>query len=325
MLKRDHCNQRGSGLLQALIVVAIGGILIDQISSTIVAMNAESKFLTEKIATLELDRVVRSAMVSSDVCNQVILQGPASKFQFPTTAFPPAAGSTIPLNALYSGAGPTPLAIVDGPLDPVNLPDGLKVSSIQISRIAGVSPNFIAQLDIGFKDSTRGIRDVSVPISIDTATVSGTTSIIGCRPNLKDRCELMGGTWTANPVGDGTGTCNSYIGEAAVSIFRRDGSGGVIEISRLGPVDAIITLLNQYAYPGSDWAKHSSNGNFDGAACNLTKGWRLAGCFGGWLGQSDFDIIPYTFVQSGMPPVVAGCLTNDGKTAEFVIQCIKNF
>jgi len=66
---RDRQNQRGQGLVSALVGIAIAGILAVTVTSILVMQSKESRALAEKMAALDLQRVVISTLSNSMSCN----------------------------------------------------------------------------------------------------------------------------------------------------------------------------------------------------------------------------------------------------------------
>lgn len=64
-------NQRGQSLMNALVGIVITGILAVTIASILAAQSKESRALTEKMASLDLQRTVISTLSNATACNAI--------------------------------------------------------------------------------------------------------------------------------------------------------------------------------------------------------------------------------------------------------------
>jgi type II secretory pathway pseudopilin PulG len=344
----------GFSLVDTVIAIGISSIVIAGVTSFFILVQNEAKALTEKVASAEIESLITSALLNGDVCSQSIpaipvfppnfppnflpkkppmnprLPPPTNSsstptwqkgtgpWQFSSSSFPPT--TPLTLKKIYDGkpvpAGQEPAAIVSVNDRLASGSKALTVERITIENIKGIHPAYNGILKVKFMNGVHSVDKIEIPVGITTTSSGSTIAITGCSPPPLPNCAYMGGTWL-------NGQCTEYLGQSAVSLFGRNNKIGY-ETQRTGPEDSILVINNQYAAPDSVWAAHAANGKFDGATCNTDKGWRLAGCFGGFSGTADLDIISYSKYVNGQL-TVTGCMTNDGSLAEFVIECVKNF
>lgn len=178
-------NQRGFGLVQVLITVAIMGIVMTAVATMMTTQMQETRAMTEKLAALDLQKNLSANMANSDVCTFNILKMPSLNFDSSSSNIP-----DIPMdNTLYMGNSVNSAVLVQkdkaaSPISSTVVVEGIWLTNIRCSTSPCVAANntFSANVEIRLKTGMM-VRSIKPPTSEITLTTTGSTSmktIAGC-------------------------------------------------------------------------------------------------------------------------------------------------
>jgi hypothetical protein len=214
----------------------------------LVSQQTETRALSEKLATLDLEKVLISAMADGSVCKYV-LNNP-TELTFDSTAALPQliilASTTVNPAKLYSnivpGTPPTPgSVIVEVGTQASPVANSLIVQSILLEITAGAGNTYTGNWFVKF-DPTKTVRPIK-PVSILTTLIvdktnPSATKIIGCSHGIfsfesiqaSSSCASSSGcTATATcPIGKTllTGSCSVSGGGPANTFIAEDQQSG---------------------------------------------------------------------------------------------------
>ncbi|MGE3759111.1 MAG: glycine-rich domain-containing protein [Pseudobdellovibrionaceae bacterium] len=180
-------NSQGQSLIQVLITMAIMGILMVVMISMQVSQTRENRAISEKLASMDLQRFVTQALTSPDICSAMVASANLAiptvfPFNSTTTTFP----YVFSLNSLPSPkSGSPPIATAGDQVSALApslalLSESSVPAGIQI-KITSISPPS-ASLLLNFDQSklVRPIRNLEFPINIMTSGPANATTISGC-------------------------------------------------------------------------------------------------------------------------------------------------
>ena len=162
-------KQKGFSLVEMLVVTAIIGVLAAAFARLMGNQLAAERGLTEKLATLDLGRLLINNLADGTVCTGVLSDStvnPKAPYKV-NTAFP--ATTKIKLNSLpatSSGGAPT---IAQVGQQASSLSTKILVNSIDFKNFVPAGPNaYIAELDIGFTAGTIAMKPLTMKMVIAT-------------------------------------------------------------------------------------------------------------------------------------------------------------
>lgn len=182
----SRLTQRGLSLIEALLGVAILSVLVAVLSAMNTHHQRMGTQLADKLASLDLERMVATTLTGSNVCTFMLNSvGPVlvDPMNLGAVAIPPL--TAIPSRAVAS-AEPvvtTAGAALVSPLSP-----RLRAGSIRIENLACATPpctpattQFTADLTVGFDTQQSGpVAPIRVPLSITTSGGPGPQTIANC-------------------------------------------------------------------------------------------------------------------------------------------------
>jgi hypothetical protein len=189
-------NQRGQALIQALVSVAIMGIVIMGFMSMMSTQRRQMLGVGEKLSSIDLERVVNTTWAEGSVCT-FLLAGPGiTPFQFDPTTLKNAK-PTFPVGQIpaTNSANSTALVVADDKTPPMPDRTTLVVPKIQIQDVdcaiqpcSATSTLFTANLAILFdgKKLVTPLAPVLIPFQFKTAvspTLPNTQVVSACIGN----------------------------------------------------------------------------------------------------------------------------------------------
>lgn len=207
---------RGYSLIEILIALGIGGIVATAMTTMIANLNRQTSALTQKVASVDIQRVVTGTLADGSVCTFQMTNPPRPAFD-PLrvgTSNPPTFPMTSLLSKAVAGAPPVLDAVGTAsasPITPNLVANAMRVDDLQcVPQPCTASTNqFTANLTIEF-DYTKlnmALRPLKFPLNIQTSGTAGAQVIVGCSFN--------------GSAAPGSGTCPSG--------FSRVGQPGVEE------------------------------------------------------------------------------------------------
>lgn len=169
---RSRSGTKGQALVHLLVGIAIVSIFVQAITAMVYNAHQESRSIAEKLAALDLEKVLESALGDGSVCRYVLNNPNPLTFNSQslpqTITLPSPGGGTKPaLYAAIAGSTPGPvIARVDDPVSP--LAPSVRVSSIQMQITQGSQGIYFGNWLVNF-DSTgllRGIRPATVAVRL---------------------------------------------------------------------------------------------------------------------------------------------------------------
>lgn len=183
-------NQTGQSLVQVLISIAIMGILTLTMMTTQSMQVRENKALTEKLAILDLQKLVTSTLAGTSACTFQLTNLPNHSFDATlvtaTTSPPPMnIGNTL----LSDGIATAPaIATVGQPAS--TLSSTVVVKSIELNNIQCPQPcvnavnsnTFTANIQISFEPSlmVRSLAPISSTVTLQTTSAGNIKTIVSC-------------------------------------------------------------------------------------------------------------------------------------------------
>lgn len=180
-------NQKGQSIVQVLVSIAIMGILLVAMTSMQTTMSRENRALSEKLAALDLERVVTQSLAHTSVCTSLLdtanLVNPG-QLPIPNAA---AISATNPYRISLKTIGGATRKVAALGESPSAMSNSLKVHSTGGIQLVLTSPT-VAELRVTFdqNDLVRSITNLTFPLMIttDLPTSPTTISVSGCGSGL---------------------------------------------------------------------------------------------------------------------------------------------
>jgi hypothetical protein len=224
-------NQRGQSLIQVIISLGIMGIGMLAVVSMQVTQQRESRALTEKLASVDLLRVVTTALANPASCNAMFssanLHNPAA-LPFDATAISPTTPYKFSITSIPTGTTAPPIVSAGSQVSPLSdslvlrpntpnptLPPGIRLMVTSLTN---------ATLELNFENSSlvRTLKPLQFPIDIITSGPLSSTLITSCgiaNPNAWTSMNLYGSN-LGPPAVCPAGWTEAGIGaEAALDFF----------------------------------------------------------------------------------------------------------
>jgi hypothetical protein len=203
-------NQSGQSLIQVMVAAAIMSVVTLGMASTINHMSVQSRALSEKLAALDLEKLLIASLSDGSVCNYLLKDKPFNSNLSLSTTSPVVISSPTRIYASYNPdpAATTPLGPVVAEVGQLASPysESLKVSAIKMELTGRSGSSFTGRWRVDF-DGTKLVRPikpiyVSMTLGVDTADAA----------NAKvTSCQGAGGTAS---TGSGGEWCGAFLGDA---------------------------------------------------------------------------------------------------------------
>lgn len=177
-------SEKGFALIQVLVAAGVLGIVMMGVTSMMAAQYREMNALQQKLATMDLEKLLIASLADGKVCKYV-LNNPKKTFDSTKLPQKVALAATTPL---YTHMNPdnTPGAVVAKVGSPVSaISNAIRIQSIELEITEGSNGNYKGQWKLNL-DSTGGIRSlkpvtVSTTLSVDDVTAPESASFTGCQ------------------------------------------------------------------------------------------------------------------------------------------------
>jgi hypothetical protein len=168
-------NFRGISLVEVLVASGVAIVALLAFTTMLINQQKETEALSQKLATLDLERFILSASASGDICTKDFTANSAN-FTFPTASFPPQ-GSLV-VNNLYLSATSTQVIATAGL--PVNGSGAFQIKDVLLSDIIGSPGNYMASMKISFQGGVRPIKPLNFSLKLSVSVAGLNTVIVGC-------------------------------------------------------------------------------------------------------------------------------------------------
>lgn len=229
--KRDCQNQKGQTLVNALIGIAITGVLSVTVASILAAQSRETRALGEKMASLDLQRTLISTLANASACNALFAPEnvpvpPPSNGSGPRQGNRPVTGVINGIVRIVNSVVTVDLTKID-PKNPIIFPleqvpaigdapaiisAGERVSPMSnnlyllpsnapipgIQMIVTSASTAVLRLNFDQSKLVHPIRSLEFPLNIQTSGNPNQTAIDGCSTTASPsqwQCISMGGDW----------------------------------------------------------------------------------------------------------------------------------
>lgn len=178
-------NQRGFGLVQVLVTVAIMGIVLTAVATMMVTQMQETKAMTEKLAALDFQKSLTSNFAKAGVCSFNLKRASVQIFDSSVNPIP---NLTLD-SALYSGNSINhPIFVQVGkaasPISPVVIVESIVLSNIRCNTMpcAPATNDFKADIEVRFSDAglVRSMRPAKTEITLTTTGATSFKTFDGC-------------------------------------------------------------------------------------------------------------------------------------------------
>ncbi len=176
-------SRNGFSIIEVLIVLGIMGVLFAGLSSMQMTQLREAKYLSEKLATYDLERLLINEMGEGSSC-QYILNNPAvlTFDSIAVASAPQFITPTLPIYSKIVAGVPGPILVAVG-TSLSNNPSSMIVNGIRLKIESGVGNIFRGNWEISI-DPTTMVKAIK-PISISTVLTADLTNprtarIISC-------------------------------------------------------------------------------------------------------------------------------------------------
>ncbi len=202
-------NKKGQSLVQTLISVGIIAVLATVMASLISNMMKESKYLSQKLESLDVEKLLISVLADGSVCTSVVSSG---DYRINSNSLN---GQTIPLPNIPSSAAAGAQPVV-GPN--MNFEHGMTVDALRFANITAAGGNqFLADIEVTWQQANlaRGIKPVRIRqiLTPDPMTPANSRRITTCSPTSSPP---VGGLGNPSLEGERTG----YNGGGPVALGR---------------------------------------------------------------------------------------------------------
>ncbi|MGZ3722107.1 MAG: hypothetical protein ACXVA9_04200 [Bdellovibrionales bacterium] len=194
----------GQALIQAIIAVAILGIVMAGFSTMMSSQSRQTQTLNQKLAQIDLLRVLSSTLSDANVCTYILVN--PAPLPFDPTNIPTKPPLAFPITKVPVSGAPTAATIfvADGKTPASPMTDSLVIKSMEFTDIVcGATPClnttnlFTANFQIDF-DGTKlntPLAPLKFPVSFTTTGPAGAQKVSAC---------VGSGSTTGGPVTPGT-------------------------------------------------------------------------------------------------------------------------
>ncbi len=205
--------QHGQTIIQVLVAVAIMTVIMAVFAGMMTSQWRETRALTEKLAAMDLEKLLISSMADGAVCAYVLNNPTTLTFnsatlpQIITLPNPNAKGAPATLYTnILPGLVPGAIAVQDGGLaSPIS--QNLKVKSIQLQINAGSNGHYVGQWIVIF-DPASMVRSLA-PVTVSTVL------------EANDTTNPLAATITSCAGGSGTGNINANAFSSSSSTYEQ--------------------------------------------------------------------------------------------------------
>jgi hypothetical protein len=257
-------RQLGQSLVQILVSLAMLSITMTIVASLIYYQTSASRAISEKLASIDLERVVSSTLGSDNHCASMFVAGNvvAGSLTFDASTVSPATPYFIDFGKIVD-ANNQSIATLGGQASPLSL--SLNVAAAQGIRLAVTSPTS-ASLLINFSqnDLSRPIRNLAFPMHIQTTGPIASSTVVGCTGIVTF------GTCPANQVLVGISAAGVVCRSPNIQFFRFPTAGSytgdaVCALNGAGPCVSQGFGANAYLFCGT--AQSDPTGISAGVQC----------------------------------------------------------
>lgn len=198
-------NQRGVSIIEVLVAIGVMTIVMASVTSFQVSQQRETRALSEKLAALDGEKLLISALMDGSTCLH-ILNNPAP-MTFNSTTLSPMTPQyitpSLPLYAKVQSGTPGPVVAEVGKLLSASSPS-LVVTSVRLRVNSGSGNTYLGAWEVAF-DNSKTIRALK-PISISTIltvdnSVPTASKITSCMSNGPRFTNHTYHAFCATPVG----------------------------------------------------------------------------------------------------------------------------
>jgi hypothetical protein len=193
---------------------AIMSIVTLGMASTINHMGVQSRALSEKLASMDLEKLLIASLSDGSVCNYLLKDKTfnSNLSLSPTSplviSFPSTSSSPTRIYASYNPTATTPLGPVVAEVGQLASPysESLKVSAINLELTGRSGASFTGRWRVDFDGTklVRPIKPIYVSVTLGTETSNPTAAKI-------TSCQGAGGTSTA-PLASSGHWCGAFVG-----------------------------------------------------------------------------------------------------------------
>lgn len=209
-------NQRGMGLTQVIVAIGVSSILISAMVAMTTYQARESRGLTEKLAAIDLQRLITASVSDATVCSYIVTHGATTDFDASSITATQSQGPINLGNILRASDSPTgaQLAEVGRLASPFSTT--LKVQSIELAEIncgatctptATSSFNAVIRVNFDTSGSVRGLASAAAPVILQTTGAGATKTITGCAGVTGGSSKLSG----YQMIQQWIPVCNAYV------------------------------------------------------------------------------------------------------------------
>lgn len=168
-------NFRGISLVEVLVASGVAMVALLAFTTMLINQQKETEALSQKLATLDLERFILSASAAGDICTKDFTANSTS-FTFPTASFPPI--SPIAVNNLYLSATSSQVIATAG--QPVKGSGAFQIKDIFLSGFTGSPGSYMAIMKISFQGGIRPIKPLDFSLKLSVSVAGQNTIIVGC-------------------------------------------------------------------------------------------------------------------------------------------------
>ncbi|MGZ3773286.1 MAG: type IV pilus modification PilV family protein [Pseudobdellovibrionaceae bacterium] len=180
-----NIKHSGQSLVEVLVGAGIMSIVIMGLMSMLTSQQKETKALTEKLASLDLEKLLIASLADGTICTAELTNSatnPSAPYSIDTTN----AAAAINLTSLHSSAAAGAPVLVSNGTTASALSSSLVVSGITVSNFinTGVPDRYLANIQVKYKPGqlVRPLKPIviKVNISTDPTTPLNAKKIVSC-------------------------------------------------------------------------------------------------------------------------------------------------
>ncbi|MCB9026422.1 MAG: type II secretion system protein [Bdellovibrionaceae bacterium] len=250
-------SQRGMSLIEVILSASIISIVLFGILSVQLTQNRESRYLSEKLASLEVERLMIGVLTSGNVCKAELTDPAINSLAPYTLNLGDLNANNIEMTRIHSSSNPSSPILIEVGTPASSMNRNLVVSSINVKGFSntGMPNEYIAEFQISF-DSSKLIRPIK-NISIRSKIITDTTGkIIDCNNSSSLTCIEVQDTHYTSCSGD-ENFCNLTarcpVGYKLTSCWNEEDGGSILHIDRAAgtpPQDSCMCIATPPILPG---------------------------------------------------------------------------
>lgn len=239
--RRHESGQTGQSLVSVMVGMAVMGIAMMGFMSMMSSQQKETKALREKLASLELARLITVALANTSSCNAIINPSNATgSMTVDTTQATPPAILFTNLPGVWTG----------GAVSPLSSSLAIANNGIQLRVTSQTTGNLLINFDS--TKLVRPLKNLSFPVTLQSSGATNATTITGCSNGGGGTFKFFQGNGCSSCPHGSYSTYNASLKITSYNCYVMTETGALVKFSNVGAPMCASTQIGN-----SNWAMWS--------------------------------------------------------------------